>query len=43
MEKKFYEMPEYEVINLKLEGAILGPSDPTGNEGGGEDEETPGF
>ncbi len=28
MDKKFYEMPEVEVINLDLEGAILGPSDP---------------
>lgn len=27
MDKKFYEMPEVEVIDLKLEGAILGPSD----------------
>ncbi len=27
MEKKFYEMPEVEVINLDFEGAILGPSD----------------
>lgn len=28
MDKKFYEMPEVEVINLQLEGAILVDSDP---------------
>lgn len=29
MDKKFYEMPEIEVVELKLEGALLGLSDPT--------------
>ena len=29
MDKKFYQMPEVEVIDLNLEGAILGPSDGT--------------
>lgn len=28
MDKKFYEIPEIEVINLHLEGAILTESDP---------------
>lgn len=28
MEKKFYEMPEVDVINLQLEGALLDGSDP---------------
>ena len=28
MEKKFYEMPEVEVIDLMLEGQILSASDP---------------
>ena len=28
MEKKFYEMPEVEVIDLELEGALLDGSDP---------------
>lgn len=27
MDKKFYEMPEVEVINLQLEGALLSDSD----------------
>ena len=29
MEKKFYEMPEVEVIGLELEGALLSDSDTT--------------
>lgn len=29
MEKKFYEMPEVEVIDLELEGALLSDSDTT--------------
>ena len=35
MDKKFYEMPEVEVINLEFEGAILGPSDPSIDPDGG--------
>lgn len=39
MEKKFYEMPEVEVIDLQLEGALLDGSDPgvIEGEGGTED------
>lgn len=29
MDKKFYEIPEIEVINLHLEGALLSESDTT--------------
>ena len=29
MDKKFYEMPEVEVIDLELEGALLSDSDGT--------------
>lgn len=38
MDKKFYEMPEIEVVDLELEGALLSDSDgqPT------EKDETPG-
>jgi hypothetical protein len=35
MDKKFYEMPQIEVVDLKLEGQILGGSDPF-EEGNGE-------
>ncbi len=28
MEKKFYEMPEIEVVDLELEGALLSDSEP---------------
>ena len=27
MEKKFYETPELEVVNMEIEGAILGASE----------------
>lgn len=47
MDKKFYEMPEVEVINLQIEGALLDGSDPNigddgeagkgSGEGGSED------
>ena len=37
MEKKFYEMPEVEVIDLQMNGAILLGSDP--NKPGVSDEE----
>ena len=37
MEKKFYEMPEVEVIDLQLDGAILVESDP--NKPGVSDED----
>ena len=41
MEKKFYEMPELEVINLQLEGALLSDSDePTVIPGEGDAEES---
>lgn len=36
MEKKFYEMPEVEVIDLQLEGALLDGSDPGVIEGEGD-------
>ena len=36
MEKKFYEMPEVEVIKLQLEGALLDGSDPGIIEGDGD-------
>ncbi len=36
MDKKFYEMPEIEVVDLKLEGQILGGSDPFEEGGNGE-------
>ncbi len=49
MDKKFYEMPQIEVINLMLEGQILSGSDQNGTSegdpvetGGGSGEETPG-
>ena len=39
MDKKFYEMPEIEVVDLELEGALL--SDSTG-EGPAPTDPTPG-
>jgi hypothetical protein len=36
MDKKFYEMPELEVIKLQLEGALLEDSDPGIIEGDGD-------
>ena len=36
MEKKFYEMPEVEVIKLQLEGALLDGSDPGVIDGDGD-------
>lgn len=36
MDKKFYEMPEIEVIDLMLEGQILSGSDPFEDGGNGE-------
>lgn len=36
MDKKFYEMPQIEVIDLMLEGQILSGSDPFEDGGNGE-------
>lgn len=41
MDKKFYEMPEVEVIDLELEGALLSDSDPI-SDGPAPQDPTPG-
>ena len=40
MDKKFYEMPEVEVINLQIEGALLDGSEPGIIDGEGNSDES---